>query len=69
MHSRNTWARREMRTKIWLDSLKIFNFKGIHGDNIKIDLTKAGWEGVDWIHVAQDRDRRRDLVDTVIKVR
>jgi hypothetical protein len=23
-------------------------------DNIKMDLRKTGWSGVDWIHVAQD---------------
>jgi len=26
-------------------------------DNIKIDLRVIGWEGVDWIAVAQDKDR------------
>jgi hypothetical protein len=26
-------------------------------DNIKIDLRVIGWEGVDWIDVAQDRDQ------------
>jgi hypothetical protein len=25
-------------------------------DNIKINLRDTGWEGVDWIHVAQNRD-------------
>jgi hypothetical protein len=25
-------------------------------DNIKIDLREIGWEVVDWINVAQDRD-------------
>jgi len=24
-------------------------------DNIEMDLKKIGWEGVDWIHLAQDR--------------
>jgi hypothetical protein len=24
--------------------------------NIRMDLREMGWEGVDWIHVAQDRD-------------
>jgi hypothetical protein len=24
--------------------------------NINIDLKEIGWEGVDWIHLAQDRD-------------
>jgi len=26
-------------------------------DNIKMDLQEVGCEGVDWIDVAQDRDR------------
>lgn len=24
--------------------------------NIRMDLQEIGWEGVDWIHLAQDRD-------------
>jgi hypothetical protein len=27
-------------------------------DNIKIDLRKIGWDGMDWINLAQDRDLR-----------
>jgi hypothetical protein len=26
-------------------------------DNIKIDLRKIGWDGMDWIYLAQDRDQ------------
>jgi hypothetical protein len=25
-------------------------------DNIKMDLREIGWDGVDWIDMAQDRD-------------
>jgi hypothetical protein len=25
-------------------------------DNMRMDLKKIGWEGVDWVHLAQDRD-------------
>jgi hypothetical protein len=25
-------------------------------DNIKMDLREIGWGGMDWIHLAQDRD-------------
>jgi hypothetical protein len=38
-------------------------------DNIKIDLREIGWDGVDWIDVAQDRDQWRALVNTVINLR
>jgi hypothetical protein len=26
--------------------------------NIRMDLREVGWEGVDWIHLSEDRDRR-----------
>jgi len=26
-------------------------------DNIKMDLRKIGWEGVDWMHLAHDSDQ------------
>jgi hypothetical protein len=38
-------------------------------DNIGMDFREIGWEGVDWIHLAQDRDRWRALVNTVMKLR
>jgi hypothetical protein len=33
-------------------------------DNIKMDLRERGWDGVDWIDMAQDRDQCRALVIT-----
>jgi len=27
-------------------------------DNIRIDRKEIGWEGVDWMHLIQDRDQR-----------
>jgi hypothetical protein len=38
-------------------------------DNIKIDLREIGWDGVDWIELAQDRDQWRALVNTVMSLR
>jgi hypothetical protein len=35
-------------------------------DNIKMDLREIGFGDVDWIHLAQDRDRCRALVNTVM---
>jgi hypothetical protein len=38
-------------------------------DNFKMDLRDIGLEAVDWIHVVQDRDRWRALVNTVMNLR
>jgi len=35
-------------------------------DNIKKDLQEIGCEGLDWIGLAQDRDRWRGFVNTVM---
>jgi hypothetical protein len=35
-------------------------------DNIKMDLKKKGWSGTDWIHLAQDRDHWRALMNIAI---
>jgi hypothetical protein len=32
-------------------------------DNIKMDLREIGWDGMDWIDMAQDRDQWRALVN------
>jgi hypothetical protein len=39
------------------------------GDNIRIDLGEVGWGDVDWIGLAQDKNRWRDLVNSVLNLR
>ena len=38
-------------------------------DNIKMDLQEVGCGGVDWIELAEDRDRWRALLTAVLKLR
>jgi hypothetical protein len=38
-------------------------------DNIMMDLRESGFGDVDWFHWAQDRDRWRALVNTVMNLR
>jgi hypothetical protein len=38
-------------------------------DNIKMHLREVGWWGMDWINLAQDRDRWRALVNAVMNLR
>jgi predicted small integral membrane protein len=38
-------------------------------DNIRMDLLGVGWGDVDWIGLAQDRDRWRALVNSVLNLR
>jgi hypothetical protein len=38
-------------------------------DNIKMALREIGWDGVDWTDRAQDRNRWREVVNTVLNLR
>jgi hypothetical protein len=37
-------------------------------DNVRMDLVEVGWSNVDWIGLAQDRERWRALVNSVLNL-
>jgi hypothetical protein len=37
--------------------------------SINLDIMEMGWEGVDWIHLVQERDQWRAVVKTVTNLR
>jgi transposase len=37
-------------------------------DNIKLDLREKGWDGVDWIDLAQDRAQWKVLLNTIMNL-
>jgi hypothetical protein len=37
-------------------------------DNIRMELRETGWEDVEWIRLAQDRNQWRGLVNTVMNI-
>jgi hypothetical protein len=38
-------------------------------DNIRMDFREIVWKGADWIHLAQERDQWRALMNTVMNLR
>ena len=38
-------------------------------DKIRMDIQEVEWRGMDWIDLAQNRDRWRTLVNAVMKLR
>jgi hypothetical protein len=37
-------------------------------NKIKMDLREIGWDGMEWIYLAQDRGEWRALVNTVMNL-
>jgi hypothetical protein len=38
-------------------------------NNIKMNVREIGWDGMDWLVLAQDRNQWRALVNTVMNLR
>jgi hypothetical protein len=64
-------GRREVLRGFWWENQSEgnhFEDRGVDGDNIKIDVKQMGW-GMDWITLAQYRDRWRAFVNAVMNLR
>jgi hypothetical protein len=60
-----------MYTKFWLENLKgrdQLEDLAVWVDDNRMDLREIGWEDVDLILLAQDRDQWQALVNTVINL-
>jgi hypothetical protein len=51
------------------ESLKTTNINLLCNMSHKMDLQEVGWRSMDWIDLAQDRDRWRAIVNVVMKLR
>jgi hypothetical protein len=38
-------------------------------DKVKMNLKEIGWEDLDWVHLTQDKDQWRGLMNTVMNLR
>ena len=59
----HVWRKGEVCTRFWWGNLRE---RDHWGDNIKLDLEEVGMGCGDWMGLAQDRDRWRALVSTVM---
>jgi hypothetical protein len=66
----HAWERTEMCTRFWCESRKERDHLKDQGvDGIRMDLMEIGWGSVEWIQLAQDRDRWRAVVNAVMNLR
>jgi hypothetical protein len=65
----HAWERGETCTGFWWESPKETDHLEDQGvDGIKMELREIGWGCVEWIQLAQDRDRWRAVVNAVMNL-
>jgi hypothetical protein len=66
------WEYWGMHTEFLVGNLEgkrpLKRFRRMWEDNIIMDLTEIGWEGVDWLHLAQGRDQWCVVMNTVMNL-
>jgi hypothetical protein len=69
----HAWERGETCTRFWWESPKekrpLERPRRRWEDGIRVYLRETGWGGVEWMHLAQDRDRWRAVVSGVMNLR
>jgi hypothetical protein len=71
----HAWERRRKCTGFWWDNqkerdhLKDQGVDGRMGSEWILQFRETGWGGVEWIRLAQDRDRWRAVVNAVMNLR
>jgi hypothetical protein len=62
-----------MYIKFWSENLTGRDYAGRARSrwehNTRMDLEEVGWEAVDWIHLAEERDECPAVVNTVMNLR
>jgi hypothetical protein len=61
----------EMRTGVWCGNVRDrdnYEDLGVVGGDIKLGLQAIAWEGVDWIYLVQDRDKRLTFVNAIMEL-
>ena len=61
-------GRAEVYTKFWWGNLRERTARRRWADEIKMDLQEVEYGGMDWVELAQDRDRWRALVNAVMNL-
>jgi hypothetical protein len=57
-----------VHTIFWFENLKGRATWERWEDNIRMNLRERGLEGVDWMHLAQDRDQQQAFVNMVMNL-
>jgi hypothetical protein len=68
----HAWERREKCTRFWCETRRkrpLGRPRRRWEDGIRMDLREIGLGVVDWIRLAQDRDRWRAVVSAVMNLR
>ena len=59
------WGKGDVNTGFWLEDVTHrYNLEDLGVDDtiiLKMDLHEVGWRGMDWIDMAQDRERWQKL--------